>query len=91
MPAVGQWVALSVLDYSLFVNLTVAGGGTQAEVGTHLAFYGNWMDFKGKHKCILARAYLSCLHTWLSLLHLSKEGNTQVKFSARIWHFLPRE
>ncbi len=53
MPAVGQWIVRSIVDYRLFVSLDVAGGGTQAEVGTHLTFYGNWMDFKGEHKYIL--------------------------------------
>lgn len=53
MPEVGQWVVLSIVDYRLFVSLTVTGGGTQAKVGTQLTFYSNWMDFKGEHKYIL--------------------------------------
>lgn len=47
--AVGQWVAPSATDYRSLVNCTAAGEGTSAKVGTILAYYGNWMEFKGKH------------------------------------------
>lgn len=46
MPAVGQWVAVScILQYVCKpLSLVLADGGVQAEVGTHLTFYGNWIS-----------------------------------------------